>query len=243
MKDKYVIFSVLIAAVLVAGGYIFLFPKSSFPDGNTDTPEVVGVFSSLYLSEENFVAETKGLSEVRLYAKSAHSTTTRDIFFGKMTLAKSFDNRQTWVLPIPEPELVTEIYALGVDTNNNLLPKFPFPVSGISNIYSAVWVEVPEEIIVLSPGKSVIYKNTKITLSKILEDSRCPKEVQCIQAGRVAAEFVIGSKTVVLSSTEPELYVEPYFFKIAQVEPPASLTPIPPLKYSITLAVITDSKQ
>ncbi|OAB80136.1 hypothetical protein [Cochleicola gelatinilyticus] len=46
-------------------------------------------------------------------------------------------------------------------------------------------VEVPKIAMKVPFGESITINETTITFKKVLEDSRCPKEVNCIWAGRI----------------------------------------------------------
>ena len=68
--------------------------------------------------------------------------------------------------------------------------------------------EIPAIVSVrtLSIGESGVFASTTLTIDRVLEDSRCPQKVQCIQAGTVRVNSVIvsdmGTSTLVLTLGE-----------------------------------------
>lgn len=45
-------------------------------------------------------------------------------------------------------------------------------------------------------GETISFKDVKITFSEVLSDSRCPKKVQCIQAGEANIALLIKEKGI-----------------------------------------------
>ncbi len=59
-------------------------------------------------------------------------------------------------------------------------------------------VDVPTIVFKVPLGKTIVKDGVSITLSEILEDSRCPSDVTCVWAGRSKVEVIIendGKKT------------------------------------------------
>lgn len=52
-------------------------------------------------------------------------------------------------------------------------------------------VEVPRIIMKAFTGKSIPVESTSVMLVQVLEDSRCPKDVQCVWAGQAKVEVLI----------------------------------------------------
>jgi hypothetical protein len=51
-------------------------------------------------------------------------------------------------------------------------------------------------------GETVLFENTTITFKRVIEDSRCPKDVDCIWAGQAKVLIVIETKD---TNSEKEL--------------------------------------
>lgn len=52
-------------------------------------------------------------------------------------------------------------------------------------------VEVPQIAIRIPLGKTIEIDETLITFERVVEDSRCPRKVQCVWAGRARVEVVV----------------------------------------------------
>lgn len=52
-------------------------------------------------------------------------------------------------------------------------------------------VEVPQIAIKMDLGETVEIDGILITFEKVLEDSRCPENVQCVWAGRARVEIIV----------------------------------------------------
>ncbi len=83
-----------------------------------------------------------------------------------------------------------------------------------------------------------------LTLTKITEDSRCPANVNCIWAGRVAAEFAAVSGTqrqTIVLTTDSAVAFGGYDFKIEEVSPAKSAnSAIRPADYMLTVSFISN---
>ena len=97
----------------------------------------------------------------------------------------------------------------------------------------------------VSVGKSVFVNGVKITLNKIIQDSRCPVDVQCIQAGKVVADVTLQSdtdkKTVEISSGSEESFFDSYKISLEDVSPSRnSKTELNLKDYKLTFKVIIE---
>ncbi len=96
--------------------------------------------------------------------------------------------------------------------------------------------------IVLSVGQSKKVGTLSLTLDSIAEDSRCPSDVQCIWAGRVAVKLSFSndtkSESVNLSLNQDPYLFENYSIKVVSVEPaPKSDKDISAGEYRVTISV------
>lgn len=91
-------------------------------------------------------------------------------------------------------------------------------------------------------GQSVLIQGVRITLNKIVQDSRCPSDVQCIQAGSVTAEVTLQSNTdkevVQITSGKAAILFDSYKVSIDSINPlPLSTTQISQGEYRIVFKV------
>jgi hypothetical protein len=86
----------------------------------------------------------------------------------------------------------------------------------------------------------------RILFRSILEDSRCPKEVQCIQAGKATIELELTnqkseSSLIQLSTDSNEITSERYRIKLIDVLPyPVSGSQIQPQQYVAILLITAE---
>ncbi|MCI5108757.1 MAG: hypothetical protein MRY49_02825 [Candidatus Pacebacteria bacterium] len=227
------VFSLLIL-LIISGIWVALSSKDNYiPIVNTNA-EIV----DFYLSKPNLVIESRNLSGVDIYA-SPGDPESEDYLLGEADLVESFGQMQTWIFPIPEPEFLREIYTIGYDLALNQTENVYFPIIGVSSIYESLWVNVPEKTLTLSLGESSTVGESEFLFGKVLEDSRCPVEVNCIQAGRIVIEVVVDGKSIVISNTDEEVKVGNYFIKISGVFPDANHEGISLDRYRLTLSVIS----
>jgi len=91
-------------------------------------------------------------------------------------------------------------------------------------------------------GKSVFINGVRVSLNKIVQDSRCPADVQCIQAGWVTASVTLQSETDTvtkdMSSVAAPTQFDSYEISIISVKPlKKSVSPTAPGDYLITFRV------
>ena len=91
-------------------------------------------------------------------------------------------------------------------------------------------------------GKSLFINGVRITLNKIVQDSRCPINVKCIQAGWVTANITLESdtdkETKNISSNIISLAFDSYQISIENVKPsPVAGSAPEPSSYLITFRV------
>lgn len=63
-------------------------------------------------------------------------------------------------------------------------------------------VDPPQIAIKIALGETISLHGTQITFSEVLEDSRCPREVQCVWAGRARVKITIAMDGEDASSRE-----------------------------------------
>ena len=102
--------------------------------------------------------------------------------------------------------------------------------------------------ITLKVGEATFVENVEIRFSGVLEDSRCPADVQCVWAGNAKAALGVGPRRgtqgptdqVLLNTTEGEDTGESWGLQVTLIDltpVPRSTQPIPPENYVIRLKV------
>ncbi len=119
-------------------------------------------------------------------------------------------------------------------------PNCEFPAC--PDIVTAPNEEVSKDV-VFKVGDRVDIANLTVTLNKVLQDSRCPIDVVCIQAGSVTVEVVLTNstrrETITLSTDATPHLFDGYYISILSVTPsPMSKKEIKPSDYRVTLHVV-----
>lgn len=84
-------------------------------------------------------------------------------------------------------------------------------------------------------GEPASLAGRTMILTDILEDSRCPRDVTCIQAGRVRATFQIGEDEIVLSTDNDTVFGD-YTLRIKSAAPEkVSTSAINDASYKLTV--------
>jgi len=91
-------------------------------------------------------------------------------------------------------------------------------------------------------GQNVFINGVKITLNKIVQDNRCPVDVQCIQVGQVTANVTLQSikdkKTLDINSSGAPVPFGTYKISIEDIRPVRKVnSPIDPDSYVLTFRV------
>ncbi|MAP54407.1 hypothetical protein [Altibacter sp.] len=91
-----------------------------------------------------------------------------------------------------------------------LLLLCAFALTYSSNAQTEIPVEVPTIAIKVPLGEKVILGDVAITFKEVLEDSRCPKDVNCIWEGRIRLQIAVEIdqkavllKELLLGATKP----------------------------------------
>ncbi len=94
----------------------------------------------------------------------------------------------------------------------------------------------------LAPGAGQVIGGIKVTFNNIISDSRCPLDVQCIQAGNIVANVTLQGEldkvTVNISSDAPYMF-GPYKISIVNILPiRSSGTNQSPVNYRVSFSVV-----
>lgn len=242
--DKRIVITVFI--ILGAIGFIWfsLLEEQNLLQNQDEEPqEVAGEITSLYVALPNLVIETADLSAVSVYATPADRQ-EEDFLWGEAQLVEQFGQRQTWTFAVPAPQLLRKVYVIGEDANGLTTERTVFPIAGISDIYEALWDTTPNVIDTLAVGDVLVGDEYSLRLEQILEDSRCPADVRCIQAGRLVVEILVSEngeeERFVISSAEEEVNMGDRYIKIIQIDPHPSEEEIADNEYAVTFSIIDD---
>jgi hypothetical protein len=90
-------------------------------------------------------------------------------------------------------------------------------------------------------GQSVLINGVRVTLNKVVSDSRCPKDVQCIWAGNVVVEVTLQSntdkETIQMTSDKAPIAFDSYKVSIVAVASERTVKNLLAKDYIITFRV------
>jgi len=244
MNKKVIVLAVVAVTLVVYAWFGILDRENPLQVLEKEPQEISGEVTSFYVARPNLVVETVGLDSVNIFATPADRQ-EEDFILGEAVLVEEFGKRRTWTLAIPEQQLIRKIYTIGTDSAGVTTERTVFPIAGIAEIYESLWENSPEIVQEFTIEEEYVIDGKRMYISKILEESRCPIAVTCIQAGRLVIEFVIEDELskdlFVVSSNDDELRVNEYFIKILKVLPIAQEGDISVQEYNITLSIISST--
>jgi len=112
-------------------------------------------------------------------------------------------------------------------------------VVGVDSIATLLWGPKDSLETALSLEESARFGDLRITLKSILEDSRCPAEVQCVTTGELAGHVFVTSpkvrETYVLVMGEPHIFGD-YSVELTGASPERTVDQqsIPPEEYEVS---------
>lgn len=120
------------------------------------------------------------------------------------------------------------------EKGNNLIVK------NISKLEGVLSDPTKSEI---SVGETKYINGVKITLNEVVQDNRCPKDVQCIEAGAITVNVTLKSDTDTetknMASDEAPMPFDSFLISIEDINPPLLSTETPdPMGYKITFKVV-----
>lgn len=232
---------VMVAALVVLGGLLFW----AFGEDIRDEGEVGESIISFELGDEAFLATSVGMDKIEVRYLPAGENPS-EVLLGEMTLENNGDEFQQWSRSLPsEPLLVQSVSAHGY-IDGVEVDAIDLGADDLAEL-RVMWFEVPTQEVSIGVGESVVVDGLTVTLVDILEDSRCPANANCIQAGQVRAQVkleTVGSSQIAVLSTNTEgIGFDNYFIEIIEVLPQAlSDTTILRADYEITFAISRDIK-
>ncbi len=243
--------SLLIVILLLAGG-VFYYSNHKVEIQNLFVKKVAKI-DSISLEKNNFVVRGEELGKVEIWVIPTGTEIPESSYGHLGDAVLSFKNEvgSEWTLAIPhDPLLITQVFAKGFDTRGNEIGSVVLPITGASALYDALWAQnnpastpvptsAPTPVVIetktqelkLSPGQKATFAGLTLTFNKIIEDSRCPVDVQCIRAGdlQVSLSLVAANQktTATLKDTDQPLIFSSYRIEILSTEPvrKAGVTP------------------
>lgn len=220
MSNKALAGIVIVAAVLLAVMY-FVAPRLSRKSASTGTEPAITGFT---IAKPHLVANSRGIVRMEAWIVPTGTGVTEESHqkLGDMVDASVSPEAQAWRIEIPKQAfLATEVYAKGFDAAGKEYRR-NLNVTGASDIYTALWMDVPSKEQALKPGETMEFEGVKVTFNKIVSDSRCPANANCVWAGNVIANVSVtdaDSDAAYDLSWDKGIEVGNYYISIASVSP------------------------
>jgi hypothetical protein len=184
------------------------------------------LISEFSVEQANFTIEARDLSAVEVWYSPTDNQPgmLNDILLGNAVLISENNGRQIWQMPLPTGSISpSRIYVKGYNREGVMVSERNLPQS-MNTWATNNTMGVPETVGVRF-GETVTALNLSIRPTRLLEDSRCPVDVQCIQAGRVTAEieFISGGQTrrENISTDGNAVIFESFRIRLEEVRPEA----------------------
>src|SRR3989344_3954342 len=247
MKKIYILILILLAVGAVA--YFVFTRKAEGPKQTTEGPEQV--------EEQNFCTMDAlicpdGSGVGRSGPKCEfEACQNKESFTGKLTQQ---GGDYFLVVPAPEYEDGEVTYAmplkfsrtsnvLGTLLNKNVKVKGAFTTGNILEV-DMIEETAPEVATtgVIAVGETKYINGVRITLNKIVEDSRCPADAVCIQAGKIVANVTLKSdtdqETINMADSDAPRGFDTWKVSLVSSAPfPLASNPVPFSKYKVTFRV------
>lgn len=211
----------LVLLLLATFGFLWWDRQSDQAGVKKSEPVII----SLVVDKPNLLVRGQYLDEVEIYAVPTGTGVDKSdaVLFGKAIKQDSNNNVDNWILPIPdEPVLASEIFAKGF-ANDQEVGSVSLRTVGATGIYNALWSARDSMLVPLEVGQTGTLANISIRLIEIVEDSRCPVQVTCIQAGdlRVAINLISDGveDTFIIGENDKALTFGGYLIDIADASP------------------------
>lgn len=233
---------VLITAVL--GVYVYM--TGGLP--GLPAKDMPGTITTFEVIRPDFVVKGERLTKVEVWAVPTGTGISEESYslIGTMRLMSDVEGAQEWRLTIPsQPILATEIFVQGYDLSDVKTNKRSLVILGATELYNLLWGEQP--LGTFKVGDVTTFGGITLEIIRVTNDSRCPSNVQCIQAGEatVAVKLSGGEADAEtqLSSTGRIYPYGGYSIKITDVTPkPIAGQTIGQSDYRITISAIADFK-
>jgi hypothetical protein len=213
--------------LLVSLIVLIVFVALAFALGSMSRAYRSGSFISEFTVEQaNFTIEARDLSAVEVWYSQVNNQpgVLNDILLGNAVLISENNGRQIWQLPLPTASISpSRIYVKGYSRDGVMVGERNLPHN--MNTWATDNVLGVPETVGVRFGETVNAGNLSIRPIKLLEDSRCPVDVQCIQEGRVRAEIELMSggqtRSEDISTDGNEVVIESFRIKLEEVRPEA----------------------
>ena len=185
------------------------------------TENIIIITQSFHLPRAVFIARNLNMNATGVSADNGHmysvKNSIRETFANIKAVLNLLVGREPKFLGQKKP--ITD-GGLGLNTEQNC--EFDECLNG-TQISTTTATTNTLTILSLKVGEGVNVGKTKVTLDKIISDSRCPKDVTCIWSGEVSVSISLSegstSETLILKDTSSEAITKKHNIKLIDVKP------------------------
>jgi len=233
---------VVVSALIVLGGLIY-WALSGDEEIVVEGESIV----SFALEEDMLLASSANLDSIEIRYIPAGDNQSEQVLGEMNLLGVDEDGIQEWSYDLSdEPILAQSVIAYGFVEGENV-DRLELSADDLAS-FRLLWFEVPAQEMELAIGEEEKMNGITVSLIDVLEDSRCPQDVECVQAGQVRVQIEIktssDSRTFILSNTGEGVAFGDYFVEIISVSPEKKTEgqEISREEYSILFGVSQDIK-
>jgi hypothetical protein len=240
-------FMYVIGAVVVILIAVFIY-KGWFSGGEDVNLSKNSSITNFSVEKPNFVVTAKNASKIEIWGVPSDISDPDHLLLGTANLTTPAGDNEIWKLGIPrEPISLKEIYALAFDSLDKESDKASLNFKGETDIFYGVWGPVSEKEQSVKLNESMTFEGLTLTPRSVSSDSRCPKDVQCIQAGNVVVKVEAvseeGSETFEITSVGNPVLFGRYYIELKNVMPEkVSDKAIAATEYALTFILSLDAK-
>ena len=188
-----------------------------------------------------FVARTHSIEHCEIWATETSGDAQQWIEMKETDVGR-------WRAQVPAtPRRLHRVEVRGYSSHGELVDREALAFTSPHEITTALWGPGDDMDVVLSVGESASFGDATVTLKSILEDSRCPADIQCITPGVFDAHVFVRTPevrdTYVLSLSEPFQTFGSYRLGVVDVEPERSVDEpdISRSEYAVTFRFLVTS--
>lgn len=224
MKFKKIIFIILAIATaggFIYGGYRIANKKLDVSGGIVCAQEALLCPNGLYVGRSGFECKFSACPNQDSFTGILRKINgSFSLLFGAPEVSSSGEVSYLMPLVISDNDVAEKLVGQKVRVFGTFTEGIIFSVNRFEKLSGDAGDPTLGEV---SIGQSVFINGVRITLNKIVQDSRCPADVQCIQAGSVTVNVTLQSdtdkETTDISSVANPIAFDSYKISVKNVSP------------------------
>jgi len=219
--DKFLAIAVFFILFVSAGVIFFFIGFGDFNFSPAPPKEEPAEILSFTVERPFLIATGSNLDGVRVYVDKVDSGRPEDfVFWGEM----DYDEHNVlWSFEIPDrPELIYRVLARGYK-DQKIVNEMSLRVKGSMELYNLLWSSGQALLLPLRVGQTGTFSGLSVRLERILEDSRCLREDDCLLPGDVSLEVslrtALSEERVILRLSDEPYNFDDFSITVIDVSP------------------------